>query len=446
MNFRKGMGVTTAATLLLSGTALVAPAQAATERVECGQNVDHSLTLGNDIGPCTGDGLVVTTSNITINLGGRTITGSNTTNTTNQEQVGIRLVNVQNVKVIGRGTVTNFDAGVAIEGGSGNTVQQVSAVNNINHVTLTGATNPCDFGDGIVLLDSDNNVISRNLTENNGPYDGIGIIGESDNNTVSNNHSLNNRALNQLPNGDAGPCGPFGGGGGATPGPGRRDQNIGIRVEGPGADNNTVSENRVVNNLLNGITVHGHVCQPPPGFPTGPQPANTGNAILRNTVHRNGFGSALQDGISILSQGPLGTVTCPAQQTTIVANTVTESARHGIFVSALSNNNTVSRNLVNNNGADGILVRGPFTVCPFGQSVQGVCQVPRESRPGSLSNTLIGNRGTGNAEHDGHDANPNCDANRWQENLFATVNQPCVAANGGTGTVTPPEGITTGTP
>lgn len=54
---------------------------------------------------------------------------------------------------------------------------------------------------------------------------------------------------------------------------------------------------------------------------------------------------------------------------------------------------------------------------------------------GAEDNVLHDNRGTGNGEHDGHDNNPDCDNNDWARNLFTTVNQPCVAANGGSGSV-----------
>lgn len=52
--------------------------------------------------------------------------------------------------------------------------------------------------------------------------------------------------------------------------------------------------------------------------------------------------------------------------------------------------------------------------------------------PGAENNTLHDNRGRGNGEFDGHDANPDCDNNDWFRNRFGTVNQACVAA-GGTG-------------
>ncbi|MGI9022221.1 MAG: PA domain-containing protein [Acidimicrobiales bacterium] len=55
---------------------------------------------------------------------------------------------------------------------------------------------------------------------------------------------------------------------------------------------------------------------------------------------------------------------------------------------------------------------------------------------GAENNTLYNNRGTGNAEHDGHDDNPRCDNNDWVANKFGTVNRICVTANGGAGVVT----------
>lgn len=435
MNLRKGINVASLGALLLAGTALIPSAQAEHVTLECGQNVTTDVTLTSDIGPCTGDGLVVTTDGVTINLDGYTITGSNTTNNTGEEQAGIHLIGVSDVTVQGRGTITNFDAGVAIEEGSNNTVARVSAVENINHSALTGASNPCNFGDGIVIFDSSDNVIRANLLENNGPYDGVALVGDSDRNTIRDNRALNNRSLNVLPDGSNGPCGPFQGTG---EGPGRPDQNIGIRIEGPGSDDNMVSSNIVDNNLLNGISINGNVIAFPPGIPLPPQPTNTGNSIVGNTVTNNGFGPiAEQDGIAVLRQGPFGTVVGPAQNTTIVGNTVTGNARHGILMPALTSNNKINRNLVNDNGVDGILVQGPFTICPPGQgnpAAPGGCNVPREERAGSENNTLIGNRGMGNGEHDGHDGNPDCDENRWIRNIFGTVNQPCVSA---TATVPP---------
>lgn len=445
--FRTTIGAVSAATLGLGLLGLSAtPAQAS--HVVCGYEVVADLTLGTDLGPCPGDGLLVRTSGVTINLNGHTITGMNTTNASADEQAGIHIIQADNVTVNGRGTVRNFDAGVVIEESDNNVVRNVSAVDNINHSAFTATgqddpnLNPCNFGDGILLFDSNNADIRANLLENNGPYDGAALVGDSDNNVIRDNRAVNNRSLNRLPDGTNGPCGPFGGGGEGTPGPGRVDQNIGIRVEGPGSDDNIVRRNLVDNNLLDGISVNGHVANPPPDAPFPPQDPNTGTQILGNVVTNNGFTNLLdrngvpiiQDGIGVLRQGPFGRIVGAAQDTTIVGNIVRDNARHGIFMPALTSENTISRNLVQDNGTDGILVQGPFTVCVERDADRNCLR--EEPRPGSTNNTLFNNRGSGNGEHDGHDDNPDCDMNRWIGNLFDTVNQPCVAT-GGTGSVAP---------
>lgn len=437
---RRGASVLSAVGLSVTGLVVNSgPAQAA--HVACGAVITQSTTLAADLGPCPGDGLIVRGNGITLNLAGRTITGTNTTNTTNREQVGIRLEGASGVSVI-NGTVQNFDAGVAILGGSGNTVFGIRAQNNINHSSLTGALNPCLYGDGITTTDSSNNSILGNQVVHNGPFSGISLVGNSDGNMVRGNRAANQTVPNILPNGDNGPCGPF------TPfnaGPpvGRPDQDVGIRIEGPGASNNYVDGNTSTGNMLDGIAVHGNSCNPPPPF-TG-FPPNTDNAIRGNLVSGNGFDvgdngvpltTTRQDGIGILRQGPLGTITCSAQRTTILGNTSINNARHGIFVPAMSAGNTVNANTVNGNGTDGIRVEGPFTVCTQ-PGPNGTCLAPREPRPGATDNTLLSNRGRGNGEHDGHDDNANCDNNRWFANLFGTVNQACVA-NGGSGTAPPP--------
>lgn len=438
---RRSVSVAAAAGLALTGLAVSGgPAQAA--HLACGSVVTASTTLDRDLGPCPGDGLIVSGSGITLNLGGRTITGSNNTNTSSREQVGVRLDGASGASVI-NGTVRRFDAGVAIVGGSGNTVFGIRAQDNINHSSLTGALNPCLFGDGITTSDSANNRILGNQTVHNGPFSGISLVGNSDGNIVQGNLAADQTVPNVLPNGRNGPCGPF------TPGGtvGRPDQDIGIRIEGPGANNNYVDGNTVTGNMLDGISVHGNTCNPPPPFPA--VPPNTDNFIRGNRLSNNGFDvndngvpltTTRQDGIGILSQGPLGTITCSAQRTTILGNTSINNARHGIFVAALSAGNTVNGNTVNGNGSDGIRLNGPFTVCPQEDPANhDRCLVPLQPRPGATDNTLLANRGQGNGEHDGDDRNPNCDNNRWFGNLFGTVNQACVA-NGGTGSAPPPMG------
>jgi parallel beta-helix repeat protein len=203
----RALGVFSAAALVLSGmTALGGSAQAAT--LSCGDVITESVTLSNDVGPCTGDGLIIGAENITLNLGGHHVIGSNTTNNTSDEQVGILIKGVRNVTVK-NGHVENFDGGVAIVKGSKNTLTQLRVHDNINHSSLTGAINRCTYGDGITVTGSDQNLITSNRAYHNGPFSGIAIVGNSDNNIVSGNRVYDQTVSNRLPNGDNGPCGPF---------------------------------------------------------------------------------------------------------------------------------------------------------------------------------------------------------------------------------------------
>jgi len=423
-----------------AGTAMAVPASLASAQttgpLTCGSVITHSTTLTHDIGPCPADGLIVGTSNVTLDLGGHTVSGATLAieSTGPAEQVGINLTNVSGVRVV-NGTVTGFDAGVSITGGSGNTVTQINAHDNINDTAINNNQRACNFGDGIAVDNSNNNRIINNAAVHNGPFSGISLVDASGGNLLANNRVANNNVPNLFPNGMSGFCGPF------APfsnpgGRGRVIQDQGIRIEGPGATNNRVVDNQVTNSSVAGIGVFGNLCHPPAG--NAPQPANNGTSIIGNTVTATGATNATQpptingrrnplfdsdgNGIGVLEQGPLGVVTCAANNTTIVANNSSGNFRDGIFVSKLSSGNTIKANTVNNNKRDGITLDGPFNRGPL-------------SFPGAHDNTLIANNGHGNARVDGVDLNPNCDNNRWVANRFGTVNQPCVAANGGTGTV-----------
>ncbi len=476
MRFSRVIGLASIAGLAALGTVGVSPASAATRTIHCGQNISGNVTAANSIGPCSnGDAIKITTSGTVFNLGGHSIRCDNGNNHSRVQQGGIHIMGATGVTVK-NGSVSNCDVGVAIGEGGNNTVSGIIAHDNVAHVLVSGPVNPdnplttpCDFGDGILTENSSGNHITGNIVYGNGPFSGISLVDNSDNNVVTGNQVYNQNVPNLLPPpapvGTNGPCGPFS----ATPqGQGRADQDIGIRVEGPGAEHNQVVGNQVNDNMLDGITVHGYVClngagDPPPlGLPPRGT-SNTGTLIQGNSSFHNGFdldqfgqpvpgGSAQgQDGIAILRQGPFGRITCASHDTTIIGNSSTNNARYGIYVpptgdQLLPAHNTVNANLVNSNGLAGIRVDGPFLVCPFfntSNTPPTFCNVIRELRPGSINNTFVGNQGSGNNTHivgsnvggrDGWDANVNCDNNHWMANIFGTVNQACVAANGGTGT------------
>ncbi|MDQ6837086.1 MAG: right-handed parallel beta-helix repeat-containing protein [Actinomycetota bacterium] len=463
MRFSRVIGLASIIGLALLGIVGVSPASAANKTIHCGNTISGNVTANNSIGPCPGgDGLKISAPGTVLNLNGHSIQCSNFNNHVKREQVGIHLIGASNVTVK-NGTVYDCDAGVAIEGGSNNTVSGITAHDNVAHVLVSGPVNPdnplttpCNFGDGITTLDSSGNHITGNITYRNGPFSGISLVGASSSNNVTGNQSYENDVSNALPPPAApdtsGPCGPFS----ATPqGQGRLHQDIGIRVEGPGATNNSITGNQANNNQLNGISIHGYVCfvgiTPPPGAPPVGT-SNSGNQVVGNSVSGNGFSDNI-DGIGILSQGPLGTVTCGSDHNTIVGNISSGNARDGIFVAATGDNskpssNTINANLTDGNGRDGVHLASPFTVCPIGQgnsTPPNFCNVPREPRNGANNNTLISNNGHNNGGaialpahgHDGYDGNPACDNNNWVANIFGTVNQACVAANGGTGAVIP---------
>lgn len=135
--------------------------------VRCGQILTRNTTLARNVGPCTGDGIVVGADGITVNLNGHRVLGTSGPG----DNVGIRLPKRTKVVVRG-GTVTGFGAGVAIMGGSQNTVTGITAQDNVGLIDGSG-----DFGDGLAILNSTNNVLQGNVVRHNGPFDGIGVFG-----------------------------------------------------------------------------------------------------------------------------------------------------------------------------------------------------------------------------------------------------------------------------
>src|SRR5262249_1607390 len=97
------------------------------------------------------------------------------------------------------GTVTNFDAGVALVSTSNSLVTQIVARDNIGETEVDEGS---DFGDGIILFGgpsspANGNRIIQNVIDHNGPFDGIGLLGNADNNTIQGNVIQNNNLSDQ---------------------------------------------------------------------------------------------------------------------------------------------------------------------------------------------------------------------------------------------------------
>ncbi|MDQ3680433.1 MAG: right-handed parallel beta-helix repeat-containing protein [Actinomycetota bacterium] len=300
--------------LLVSVLGVAAPAQAKqVQQVSCGQVITSNTTLGNDVGPCPGNGIIVGADNVKLDLNGHRVFGTPQPG----EGAGILVSQRRGVQVR-NGTVSDFDGGVVIEGGTENKVFRVTARDNIGRAA-TRTTPATQYGDGIAILSSTNNLVLQNMVVHNGPYSGIGlyelvdsdhprlVTGPTFGNIVNKNTVLDNNICRA----PTGPC-----------------DDDGIRLE-PGVEHNTVTNNVVMRSALDGIgvfrtanenvvrhnTVEGN------GFHTVTHRKGDGIRIFshRNVVEANQSFDNAGDGIAVGFVNPRGTV-FPAVENRIIAN------------------------------------------------------------------------------------------------------------------------------
>lgn len=317
--------------------------------VTFGQEITANTTLDGDLMGSGGPALIVTADNVVLDLGGFTVSGEGSS----AGVPGILLRNVKGVTVR-KGTVQGFGAGVAIAGGANNVVENMWLQDNI------GSTEG-DFGDGITLNASNGNMIRGNTVRRNGPFAGISLVGACAKNEIRDNVVSDN---NMLP---------------GEPSMGRQD--MGIRLEGPGANKNKIIGNTVTASGAEGICVL-PTCTDPQAGCAG-TPGNESNEIAENLCHNNGT-SGQGSGIRLFAvPQPVA-----ASKTKITKNVTNDNVTFGIAIDAV--------------GA---------------------------ANPGPPKNSVTGNSGKGNGQFDGFDGNtPGCGSNTWKDNEFAKVNQPCVGA------------------
>ncbi|MDQ4131779.1 MAG: right-handed parallel beta-helix repeat-containing protein [Actinomycetota bacterium] len=357
---RRG-GIVLAVVLAVVG-ALGVPTPAHATHLSCGQTITTNTTLDSDIGPCTNFGLIVGANGITLDLNGHRIFGTSAVN----DKAGVYLLNRVGVTVR-NGTLTDFDIGVAIEGGSRNLVTGVNAQHNIGGAGGIG-------GDGIALLSTRNNAISGNRTVDNGPFSGIGIYsrvdsdhpratsGPSQGNVIDGNYVFGNIISRNRVN----PTG---------------TDNDGIRMENDAAFN-TLSNNQVLRNGLDGIALFADTAD---------------NTVRGNQVEGNGF------------------------------YRTTARRGSGIIVFSRSTRNLVENNLSVRNADSGIDIRPPVgtSVGALNNSILNNTAVNNSALPFIPSPVF----GPSFDLKDGN-VNPPCDNNTWFGNRYRTFNQPCVTAGG----------------
>lgn len=290
------------------------PPIATRKTADCGMTVMKNMTLSDDIGPCPGDGLVIGADGVTLNLNGHMILGNSARAGTH---VGVRVQGHTKVKVTS-GTVTGFDAGVAIIGGSANTVSNLTVTNNVGNPDPSTSI----FGDGVVVFFSPGNSIIGNTLINNGLFDEVGVLGVgSDNNLIENN------VAKGTDNGGE-PFGPVGLGIILNPFLGAdrpRDLSVsGNRVIGNQVENNGnagISSISNINGLIQGNRVEGNGLENQYGGPAFP-----GNGIgVSNLVFAD-----------------------PKTAEVVDSNRVTGNGTNGIQVN--SQGNTITNNVSSGNG------------------------------------------------------------------------------------------------
>lgn len=157
--------------LLSIVTVFCGPTLAERPTVGCGDVITADVALKADVGPCTGDGLIVGASGITINLNGHRV------HATRRTHIGIRIQDANNVTVKG-GVVEGFSAGILVIGGLNNEVSTMTLQNNRFGVLLEHAA-------------SGGHRIHRNLATRN-RLAGIFLRSQVSNTTVSRNRVIGN--------------------------------------------------------------------------------------------------------------------------------------------------------------------------------------------------------------------------------------------------------------
>lgn len=349
----------------LAGLGLAGPAGAS--HVTCGQTITTSTTLDSDVGPCPNNGIIVGANNITLNLNGFRVFGTPNTG----DGAGVLLPQRTGVTVT-NGTVSDFDGGVVIANGSGNTVSRVTARDNLGSSPSSGPGTA--YGDGILLEGTSNNSIIGNTTLRNGPFSGIGLIefNDSDHPTftfqpTANNLVRGNQVYDNVFCRQSGTC-----------------DNDGIRVEPLAGPGNIIESNQVGRNGLDGISLFADADQ---------------NTVRFNSVFANGFrGAVTGDGIRVFGSS-----------NRVEGNQVVNNARGGLTV-----------------GRRPALGSGSLPNCVQPTNPAGrPCPGNVSGNPRGQNNQLLRNGTSGNGLLDLYDSNPNCDNNVWRGNTYQTASPAC---------------------
>lgn len=436
---------------LLMGGIVGAPGAGAAV-VSCGQTITQSTTLTADVGPCSGNGIVVGADNIVLDLNGRRVLG-NGDQGAGGDFAGIRLAQRTGVAIRGPGVVGGFEAGIVVNRGGSNTLSGLAVQDNLGSADFDLAS----LGDGIVLISSARNTVANNVLAGNGRFDGIGVLGVgADANVVRSNIVRDTQ----------GAPGEVASGQGILfdavfevppPMPGQRlfDNQVlfnrvlrsaSVGISQVSSVNSTIRGNLSVGNGDHGIGVIVNPLTPPEtnvlvqgnvvasNRSSGIDLSTSANRVLDNQVTGHvGAGIDIR-GVSrgaadnnVVSGNNLtgnaeGIRQLGGRSNSIVRNSVTGNRLDGILLTStpasglLSTDTDVASNVVKSNGTNGIWL----TDLAKANRVRG--------------NDAAGNRTNPSASpspsFDLSDSNAGCDANTWSANKWGSggFSQPCVTA------------------
>lgn len=286
---------------------------AAAAPVSCGEIITTNTKLQADLVDCPGDGVVIGSDNITLDLGGHTIDGLGSAAPFGSD--GIDNSGGYDNVVIKNGTVTEFQQGVALVGTTGNVARNLIVAGNLGDAFFVDGFAALDSngnqlvgnrvfsnGGGIHLRGSSDNVIRANSSTGNGGV-GIAVTFSSENNTVNDNALTGNGG-----------------------------QGIFLL---DGANGNHLVRNVVAANTLTGVLI-----------------ANSStNAVAANRIAQNGG-----DGLGVVSDFPL-----VSAGNVLARNDLTANDFDGIFVDPGTTETVVLANEAAENADDGIDVRNAAT-------------------------------------------------------------------------------------
>ena len=166
--------------------------QAFANHVSCGDTITQDTTLDSDLIDCPGDGVIVGANSITLDLNGHTVDG--TLSGFSPISVGISNdAGHDRVRVVD-GFVQEFFSGVRVEGASDNAVRGLSVSDTVGGIELVGSTGAevvsnelaRNLTHPILLFDTDRSLVADNLASNGVEGEGI-VLSDSRENRVSRN-------------------------------------------------------------------------------------------------------------------------------------------------------------------------------------------------------------------------------------------------------------------